>query len=166
MRASEEKVIAAISHPERKIRRTTVAYYSRSYSSDPTVMPLVIRAVEKYGWDASFSVLRAAGGLTQTPATVAWLVNELSKDWDLADIGEDNHRVAVALILSDAAPELLKPEYADLRSFPEELRTPFRDRLQMAQWELGCGSGRSWKISGNRAGQEAIAGSAICGEGD
>lgn len=142
MRASEEKVKAAILHPERKIRRTAVAYFSGSFSSDPTVMPLVIRAVEKYGWDASFSVLRSADDLAQTPETVAWLVNELSKDWNLEDVGEDNHCVAVALILSHAAPEFLKPEYADLRSFPEELRTRFQDRLDMAQW----GWDAIWKV--------------------
>lgn len=54
MRTPEEKIKAAILHPEEEIRCVAVSYFADAYSSDPALMPLVIEAVEKYGRENAF----------------------------------------------------------------------------------------------------------------
>ena len=49
MRLSEDKIKQAILHPDPKIRERATRFFSRSFSSDPSLMPLVIKAVETYG---------------------------------------------------------------------------------------------------------------------
>jgi hypothetical protein len=135
VRLAESKIREAILHPEEEVRLKAVGYFS--YSQDETLMPLVIQAVEKYG--KGFTILRRAGQLRQTGATVQWLMEELSKDWDLDDVVNDNYCSAVALLLFQTQPELLKPEVTELRCFPQELRGQFRERLVMANWDFDTG---------------------------
>ena len=104
MRLAEEAIKQAILHPEHEVRVTAVNYWSYSLNPDPAVMPLVIQAVEKYGRDTAFKLLRWAEHLAQTEPTIDWLVNELRADYDFADIEDDNYRSAVALILLNADP--------------------------------------------------------------
>ena len=85
MRLAEVKIKRAILHPESDIRPMAVSYFADSQSSDPEVMPLVIEAVEKYGRDSSFRLLRDAERLVQTTATLDWLINELRSDLDVDD---------------------------------------------------------------------------------
>ena len=60
MRLDEATINAAIQHPEEEVRLTAVDYFSDSYSEDETVRPLVIQAVETYGVETSFKILRDA----------------------------------------------------------------------------------------------------------
>ncbi len=135
MRTSKHKIKQAILHPEEEIRVTALAYFTERHNQDETVMPLVIEAVQKYGRDTAFTILRRADSLTQTEATVEWLVDELSRNVDLEDVGNDNYRCAVALILSKTRPELLAVDVVALRNFPEELQPGFLERLEMATWD-------------------------------
>ena len=139
MRTTESKIKQAILHPEDEVRSTALAYFARSHSADESIMPLVIEAVEQFGRNKAFSILRGADSLPQTEATIGWLTEELSKDWSLGDVGNDNYCFAVALILCDARTDLLLPEMADLRCFPEELQGWFHERLKMASWGWGTG---------------------------
>jgi hypothetical protein len=50
MRLSEEEIKKGILHPGTKVREMAVRYFADSFSQDPTIMPLVIQAIEKYGW--------------------------------------------------------------------------------------------------------------------
>ena len=102
-------------------------------------MPLVIGAVEKYGVEKGFSILRRADKLPQTAATVQWLADELSRDWDLRDVVNDNYCFSVALLLNHADPRLLKPDFAEIRCFPKELKGSFHERLEMATWDWETG---------------------------
>ena len=61
-------------------------------------MPLVIEAVEKYGRESAFRILRDAERLPQTEFSFNWLLNELKADFD-----QDNYRFAVCLALLSAA---------------------------------------------------------------
>jgi hypothetical protein len=70
MRLPEAKIKRAILHPESEIRLTAVDYFADSHSSDPEVMPLVIEAVEEYGRDSSFRLLRDAEHLVQTTSSL------------------------------------------------------------------------------------------------
>ena len=142
MRLLEPKIKAAILHPEEEIRVTAVSYFSGSFSQDETIMPLVIQAVETYGRDKAFRTLRAAESLAQTHATVEWLVRELRREYDLADLDEDNYRFAIALILYHAGPEVLlqrKGFIIALPMFPDQLRGPLDERLDMLSWDWDRG---------------------------
>lgn len=142
MRLPEPKIKAAILHPEEEVRGMAVSYFSGSFSQDETIMPLVIQAVETYGREKAFRVLRAAESLAQTQATVEWLIRELRRGYDLADLDEDNYRFAIALILYHAAPEVTlqrKGFIIALPMFPDELRAPVDERLDMLSWDWDRG---------------------------
>ena len=124
----------AILHPEQDVRATALLYFTESFSDDPAVMPFVIQAVERYGKQTSFDLLRHAEWLCQTPATVDWLIGQLRCELDTTDINEDNLRFALALILCHAKPELLAHRCGEIISspaFPESLREPLRECLKM-----------------------------------
>jgi hypothetical protein len=58
MRLTVEKIKQSILHTDEEVRLTAVSYFADSFSLDPTAMPLVVQAVEKFGRDSSFSILR------------------------------------------------------------------------------------------------------------
>jgi hypothetical protein len=68
MRLPESAIKAAILHSGEEIREQALHYYSDVHSRDESVMPLVIDAVEKYGRNKAFSILRAAEYLAQSGA--------------------------------------------------------------------------------------------------
>jgi hypothetical protein len=135
----EAKIKQSILHPQEEIRLAAVSYFSRSHSQNESVMPLVIEAVEKFGRETAFRILRDADGLAQTPATVDWLVGELRRQCNLDDVDQDNYRTAVALILYRTSPGLLSADMATLPNFPEELANPFLERLEMTAWDWETG---------------------------
>jgi hypothetical protein len=137
MRTADSKIKSAILHPEDEVRITALRYFTGFHSADNGLMPLVTEAVEKYGRGAkAFRILRAADDLVQTEETVRWLTNELSREWDLSDVGNDNYCSAVALILCNTAVELLNEKMADLPCFPIEFKDTFEERIEFAS--------RSW----------------------
>ncbi len=139
MRLPEAKIKQSILHPESEVRLTAVDYFAGSESCDPEVMPLVIQAVDKYGRDSSFRVLRYAEHLVQTAATLDWLIDELRQGFDTQDINTDNLRFALGLVVLAAPVDLLrkrKPEIDLLAAFAAELRGPLDERLDMANWGL------------------------------
>ncbi len=141
-RLLELKIKEAVLHPEEEVRVAAAAYFAGSFSQNETIMPLVIQAVETYGREKAFRMLRAAERLAQTPATVEWLIRELRWRSDSADMNEDNHRFAIALILYHAAPELLLQRKGLILAhptFPDELRGPLRERLDMLSWDWDRG---------------------------
>ncbi len=135
MRTPESRIKEAILHPEEEVRLKALSYFSRSRVRDETVMPLVIEAVERYGRDRAIRLLQDAETLPQTEATIGWLTRELSKDWDVSDITQDNYCFTIALILYRSHIDLLRPDMVNLPCFPEELADWFLDRLEMAKWD-------------------------------
>jgi len=139
MRLSVDKIKEAILHPDQEIRLTAVGYFADSYSTDTSIMPLVIQAVEKFGLASSFRILRDAERLVQTDTTLDWLINQLRRDFDIKSVRDDNLRFALALVIAAAPVDLLSKRKADidaLASFPTELRGPLDERLRMATWGL------------------------------
>src|SRR5689334_6536413 len=49
MRYPEDRIKEAILHPDIDIRDRAVLYFAKSFSTDTSIMPLVIKAVETYG---------------------------------------------------------------------------------------------------------------------
>jgi hypothetical protein len=135
MRTSESTIKEGILHPVEEIRTKALGYFGRVHTQDTTLMPPVIQAVEEYGREMAFSILRGADRLPQTEETVKWLTAELGKDWHLDSVNNDNYCFAVALILCQTHTALLDPMMAELRCFPEELKDRFLKRLEMASWD-------------------------------
>ena len=142
MRLPETRIKQAILHPEGECREKAVRYFDDAQIPDETIMPLVIEAVEKYGRDTSFRLLCKARSLLQTEPTVDWLIKELQREYDRNDLTQDNHRFAVALILYRAPASILTERLSDILaapSFPDELRDPLIQRLDMLTWDWDRG---------------------------
>lgn len=54
MRLSESRVKQAILHTDQNVRDSAIYYFSRSFSSDPDLIGLVLQAVERYGHKQAF----------------------------------------------------------------------------------------------------------------
>ena len=138
----ESIIRAAILHPIEEIRRTALAYFTRSHARDETIMPLVIEAVKKYGRSTAFGLLREANSLPQTKATTRWLLDELFSGLDWENVAEDNYGFALTLILCDAdLDQLAEPIYTIINNpeFPDELRDWLPERLAMRDWDWAAG---------------------------
>lgn len=140
-RLAEEKIKAAIQHPEQEVRLTALRYFADSFSRDESVMPLVVQAVETYGIEESFGMLRAADRLPQTDQTIDWLLRELRRDdLDLEDVRHDNYRFAIGLIVCEADPGLVAKRHREITEtplFPVELSTSLREVCEAASWDWG-----------------------------
>lgn len=79
MRLSADQIRQAIVHPDWDVRDIAFRYFQESFSTDPTVMPQLITAVEKYGWEEAFSPAIRIHPLRQTAETVGWLVEQLKQ---------------------------------------------------------------------------------------
>jgi hypothetical protein len=47
MRVSPEQIKQGILHPAQEVRDASIFYFADSFSDDPTIMPLVIQAIEE-----------------------------------------------------------------------------------------------------------------------
>jgi len=79
MRLTAEQVKQGIVYPEQIVRDAAVRYFGESFSDDPTVMPLAIRAIETYGWEDAFEHLFLIEHLAQTEDTLLWLIESLNR---------------------------------------------------------------------------------------
>ena len=80
MRLHEELIKQGILHPEREVRSEAVLYFSRSYTDDDSIMPLVTQAIEQYGWDEAFSTAACITGLPLNDATLPWVLTQLQHE--------------------------------------------------------------------------------------
>ena len=92
MRLSEDKIKAGILHPDHDVRDAAAMYFSRSACRDPSILPLVIQAIEKYGWEQAFIVPPVAEGLPLSDETLPWVVKQL----DSEDVPRTARRLDVA----------------------------------------------------------------------
>jgi hypothetical protein len=74
VRFLEDKIKEAILHPDVEIRDRAVSYFAKSFSTDPTIMPLVIQAVEAYGRENdAYRLMGLARDLPQSEDTISWV---------------------------------------------------------------------------------------------
>lgn len=138
MRLSDDQIKQAILHPEEEIRLTALRYFTDAHSRDETVMPVVIEAVERHGREQAYRLLRDAERLTQTDATVEWMIAELDQEFDESDLMQDNYRFALGLALCSADPTLLACRHDVIHnavSFPVELEEPLAEIIEMSSWD-------------------------------
>jgi len=118
MRLPEEQIKRAILHPELPIRKLALHYFSRSFSNDTTVMPLVVDAVEEYGWQQSIQLVGEGENLPQTESTIKWCMDELRRDFGEQDENLDNYRFALSRVLVNADPALTLDKESEIRELP------------------------------------------------
>ena len=139
MRTPESKIKEAILHPEEEIREKALHYFSHANCEDESIMPLVIQAVEKYGREIAFHILRDAEWLPQTEATVDWLIGELQRHYDLSDKTQENHCIAVAWALLRAPQPILWKRFNEIFTAP---RFPSScERRSRIAWKGSLGIG-------------------------
>lgn len=136
MRYPEAKIKEAILHPDIEIRDRATTYFAKSFSSDATIMPLVIKAVETYGRENdAYRLIGASRDLPQTEETIAWVIDELNNE---SCDKPENYAYNLSMVLVEADPALLLPRESDIleaRHFLADLRTPVTDRLRMLSWD-------------------------------
>lgn len=136
MRCPEAKIKDAILDPDFEIRSRATRYFAKSFSPDPSIMPLVIKAVETYGRDSeTYQLIGAARKLAHTEDTICWVIDELN-DESCGDY--DSYAYNLSMVLVKADPALLLPRESDIveaRHFLEALHSPITERLRMLSWD-------------------------------
>ena len=139
MRLSENKVKAAILDIDLEIRQRAIRYFSKSYSTDRSVMPLVIEAVETFGRQDAYHLIGFSRDLPQTEKTIAWIIDELNNE---ESDHHENYTYNLSIVLARADPALLllrESDILDSSHFIQALHGPFSERLQMLSWDkLTC----------------------------
>ncbi len=135
MRLPAEKVREAILSPDRVLRDAAVFYFSRSHSDDPTLMPLVIEACERYGSDA-FEMFSFLSDLVQTESSVGWIIQQIESARADDDRGEFFLASFIAG-LRHADPAALKPHeatIAELKNVDDESKEVIVHRLAVSSF--------------------------------
>jgi len=114
MRLPEDRIKQGILHPEREVRDVAVRYFSECFSPDPSVVPLVIQAVGRYGWREAVSSYVLRDGLAQTDETLSWIVGELSRDGDLEDEDWPEYYGLLVDLLAGADAHLLSRHESEI----------------------------------------------------
>jgi hypothetical protein len=140
VRYPEDKIKEAILHPDIEIRDRAASYFGKAFSSDLTIMPLVIKAVETYArQNDAYRLIGASRDLQQSEDTIAWVIDELNEE---SCDKYENYAYNLSMVLVDADPTLLLPRESDIleaRHFFAALRTPLTERLRMLSWdEAAC----------------------------
>ncbi len=138
IRLPESKIKQAILNTESEVRYAAVEYFSKSFSNDKSIMPVVIDAVEKYGWEHSYSLIGRASDLPQTDETIHWVLNELSRDINKADMDQVNYLYNLGRVLAGADPGLLlqhKAEIMESCGLLADLKKNIMKRIDMLSWD-------------------------------
>lgn len=138
IRLPESKIKQAILNPESEVRYAAVEYFSKSFSNDKSIMPVVIDAVEKYGWEHSYSLIGRASNLPQTDETIHWVLNELSRDINKTDMNQVNYLYNLGRVLAGADPGLLlqhKAEIMESCGLLADYKKNVMKRIDMLSWD-------------------------------
>lgn len=136
MRYPQAKIKEAILHPDIKIRDRATSYFANAFSSDRSIMPLVIKAVEMHGrHDDTYRQIGLSRDLPQSEGTIAWVIDELNAE---QSDKYDSYAYNLSMVLVQADPALLLPRESEIlnaRHFLADLRTSLTDRLRMRSWD-------------------------------
>lgn len=135
MRYPEDKIKESILHPESEIRQRAVRYFAKSYSTDRSIMPLVIKTVETFGREDAHHLIGSSRDLPQTEAAIDWIIDELN---DEQSDRHENYTYSLSMVLVKADPALLLRRESDIlesRYFLPDLHASFSERLQMLSWD-------------------------------
>ena len=136
MRLHEELIKQGILHPDADVRSEAVLHFSRSHTSDASVMSLAIQAIEEHGWDKAFTTAACITGLPLNDATLAWVLAQLQhKDAKKPDrYGWAARWYTLNSLLSNADAELLsrhKQAILDVENLEEEVVESVAERVDL-----------------------------------
>ena len=135
MRLSVTTIKEAILDSDLEIRQRAISFFAKSYSTDRSLMPLVIKAVETFGRQDAYHLIGLSRDLPQSDETIAWIIDELNNE---QDDQQANYTYNLSMVLVEADPSLLLPRESvilESQNFLPELRVPFSERLQMLSWD-------------------------------
>ena len=146
MRLHEELIKQGILHPEQDVRTEALLYFSRSYTFDDSIMPLVIQTIERYGWDEAFTVASCITGLPLNDATLPWVLAQIQhKDAKKPDTyGLPARWHTLNSLLSNANPELLARHIQaifDVKNLEDEVVEIISERTDL----LAAGGDFCWQ---------------------
>jgi hypothetical protein len=129
MRLPADKVKEGVLHTDQDVREAAAWYFAGS--SDPAIMPLVIQAIEKYGFDNAFSVYSFLKKLVQTDETVSWLIRQLNTLGQPANEKEAEPVLAYIPALIHADPTILKNHESEILAMDldHESREAINERI-------------------------------------
>ncbi len=133
MRLTEEQVKQLIVHDDRDVRDAAVYYFSRSFSTDPGIMPLAIQAIEQYGWENAFEFYSFIQDLVQTDETVLWLIAQLKRYGGSTDEGERRYANAATNGLTHADAAILEQHQSEILNLDEledEAKKTISERIE------------------------------------
>jgi hypothetical protein len=135
VRLSEDRIKEAILDTDPEIRQRAVRYFAKSFSSDTSVAPLVIEAVETFGREDAYHLIGLSSDLPQTEDTIDWIIGELN---DGQSDQYENYTYNLSRVLIKADASLLLPNESailDSLHFLAGLHAPLTERLQMLSWD-------------------------------
>lgn len=135
MRLTPDQIKQGIKHSTRSVRNACLAYFADSFSTDPDIMPQVIQAIEKYGWNGAFDLYYFSfETLPQTETTLLWVMDQLEwREQPRNGRCDDLHSWLVD-VLANADPPLLQAHeqrILKLGGVDEEMREAIRDRISL-----------------------------------
>jgi hypothetical protein len=112
-RLPEDMIKQGIVHPDPAVREIAADYFVNRFSPNPTIVPLVIQAIEQYGRDDAFRSYFFLWQLAHTSQTVAWAVRQLEAI-GAPDEDSEFYCIDLAYALSTVPPDLLQPHRREL----------------------------------------------------
>ena len=137
MRSTTEEIKLGIVHADREVRETALEAFRKCLSDDPTVMPLLIQAVDRYGWEDACFPFYGAHPLVQTAETVEWLIDRL-KQREPEQANSSLWKCWMRFLsrqLSAAPPEILaphEPKLGEIAALNTDALEHILERLRLA----------------------------------
>ena len=132
MRLPESDIKSAILHRHQIVRDVALGYFANSFSKDPTIMPLVIQAVEQFGWDAAFEFHHPIERLAQTADTLAWVLDQLGRVAQPKNDDEEERQWHLSDCIAGADAALLARLDIPAIALRDEARQALTHRLELA----------------------------------
>jgi len=146
MRLTEEKIKQAILHADPDVREMAILYFDDSFSTDTTVMPLVIQAIEKYGHEG-FSSFTFRHGLAQTDETLLWMLAQLAREGDPEDEDWSCYSWGLLKLLTHADAHLLARHQSailEMKRFGSSTRATIAERIRLLAADPGVCWAHLW----------------------
>jgi hypothetical protein len=133
MRFPADKIKEAILHADQDVREAAVYYFANSYSPAPTIMSVVIQAIDQFGFENAFGVYSFMQNLVQTEETVHWLIQQLTKLGQPANEKEAEPVLAYNAALIHADPAILKNHETEIMAL-DSLDPDSKDAISERIW--------------------------------
>jgi hypothetical protein len=136
-RLTDDQIKAGIFHADVDVRFAALHYFADCYSPDPTVMPVAIEAIERFGRTKAFRFIHPIAYLAQTEPTIHWAVQEL-KTQPRHSEDERNYVDHICRLLCHTDPRLVQPFENDILlapAFELEYREKLTRRLKLLTWD-------------------------------